>query len=93
MNPTVPVLRFHPTRGLVGRKLKKATWALTLLSDPETFNTYEEYARESALEAGDPQPQPTNPPRSQNSTAPHINFADQRRGLATREAHRERDPQ
>ncbi len=61
MNPAVPTPRVHPTKGLTCRKSDKMAWATTLLQDPDTLTTYEEYARESAYETDGIQPDPSNP--------------------------------
>ncbi len=53
MNPSIPIHKVYPTKGLTRRKVEKAAWALILVDDPDTLTTYEEYARESALEAED----------------------------------------
>ena len=44
------------------------SWAILLLQDPKTLQTYEDYAKESAYEADGDQPPPPNPPnhRHQN---------------------------
>jgi len=46
----------HPTKGLIGRRSAKMPWAVFLLYDPETLQTYEEYAREFFYEAERDQP-------------------------------------
>ena len=51
MSPTIPILIVHQTKGVTSRRLAKMSWAILLLQDPETLQTYEEYARESAYEA------------------------------------------
>ena len=47
-------------------------WALTLLHDPETLMTYEDFAMEAAYEMEDTHPPATNPPtrRTQNHPTP-----------------------
>jgi hypothetical protein len=47
MNPTITMPTVHSTKGLTGREPAKMSWAFFLLKDPETLQTYEEYARES----------------------------------------------
>jgi len=62
MNPSVPIPKVHQTKGLIGRKIEKMVWALTLLQVPKTLRTYEDFAREAAYEMEDTQPPATNPP-------------------------------
>jgi hypothetical protein len=50
-NPSVPIPKVHQTKSLTCRRSEKMSWARTLLHDPETLQTYEEYARVSAYEA------------------------------------------
>ncbi len=47
MNPTITMPTIHPTKGLTGRRTAKMSWVVFLLRDPETLQTYEEYAMES----------------------------------------------
>jgi hypothetical protein len=47
MNSTITIPTIHPTKGLTGRRTAKMSWVVFLLHDPETLQTYEEYARES----------------------------------------------
>jgi hypothetical protein len=56
MNSTVPIRKVHQTKGLTGRKTKKMACAFTLLQDPETLRTYEDFAREAAYEMEETQP-------------------------------------
>ena len=57
MNPTITTPTVHPTKGLTA----KMSWVVFLLQDPETLQTYEEYARESFYEAEEDQsPLPTS---------------------------------
>ena len=61
----------------------KMTWAVLVLQDTETLQTYEEYAREYAYEADGEQPpntnaftrrrqhQETQPPRQRRTQQPH----------------------
>jgi hypothetical protein len=56
MNPTMTMPTVHPTKGLTGRRTTKLSWAIFLLQDQETLQTYEEYARESYYEAEGDQP-------------------------------------
>ena len=58
MNPTITMYTVHPTKGLTGRRSAKMSWAVFLLQDPETLQTYEEHARESFYEAEGDQPPP-----------------------------------
>ena len=58
MNPAIPIPKVHQTKGLIGRKSEKMSWAILLLHDPETLQTYEDYAREPAYEADGDQPPP-----------------------------------
>ena len=60
MNPTITMPIVHPTKGLTGRRSAKVSWAILLLQDPETLQTYEEYARDSFYEAEGDQPPSTN---------------------------------
>jgi hypothetical protein len=60
MNPTITMPTAHPTKGPTGRRTAKMLWVVFLLQDPETLQTYEEYATESYFEAeGDQPPLPT----------------------------------
>jgi hypothetical protein len=58
INPEVTMPTVHPTKGLTGRRTTKLYWAIFLLQDRETLQTYEEYARESYYEAEGDQPPP-----------------------------------
>jgi len=58
MNPTITMPTVHPTKGLANRRSAKMSWAVFLLQDPETLQTYEEYAIESFYEAEGDQPPP-----------------------------------
>jgi hypothetical protein len=71
-NPTIPIPKVHQTKELTRRRSEKMTWVILLLQDPETVQTYEKYARESAYEADGDQPPPSNPPnrRHQNRDTP-----------------------
>ncbi len=51
MNPTITMPTVHPTKGITSRRTTKLSWDVFLLQDPETLQTYEEYARESFYEA------------------------------------------
>ena len=55
---TIPTI--HPTKGLTCRRSAKITWAILLLRDTETLQTYEAFARESAYEEEGEQPPQTN---------------------------------
>ncbi len=46
----------HPTKGLTGRMSTKMTWAVVLLQDTKTLDTYEAYAKDSAYEEEGEQP-------------------------------------
>ena len=72
INPSVPIPKVHQTKGLTGRKIEKMAWALTLLQDPNTLRTYENFAREAAYETEDTQPYATSPPtrRAQHHPTP-----------------------
>ncbi len=72
MNPSVPIPKVHQIKGLTGRKIEKMAWAPTLLWDPETLRTYEDFAREAAYEMEDTQPQASTPPthRAQHHPTP-----------------------
>ncbi len=71
MNSTVPILKVHQTKGLTGRKIEEMAWAMTLLHDPDTLRTYEDFAREVAYDTEDTQPHNSNPPRrTQNQPTP-----------------------
>ena len=61
MNSTIPIPKVHQTKGLTCRISEKMFWAILLLHDPETLQTYEDYARESAYEADEDLPPPLNP--------------------------------
>ena len=52
----------HPTKGLTGRRSTKMTWAVLLLQDTETLQTYEKFARESAYEVDGELPPTLTPP-------------------------------
>ena len=60
MQLTMTMPTVHQTKRLTGRKSAKMTWAVLLLQDTETLQTYEEYARESAYEADGKQPPHTH---------------------------------
>jgi len=68
MNPSVPIPKIHRTKGLTGREIENMAWVLTLLQDPETLRTYEDFASEAAYEMENTQPQASNPPTRR---APH----------------------
>ena len=44
MNPIITMPTVHPTKGLTGRRSAKMSMAVILVQDPETMQTYEEYA-------------------------------------------------
>ena len=60
MNPIITMPTVHPTKGLTGRRTAKLSLVVFLLQDPETLQTYEEYARESYYEVEGDHPLPTN---------------------------------
>ena len=70
MNPSVPIPKVHQTKVLTGRKIEKMAWALTLLQDPETLRTYEDFAREAAYEMEDTHPPATSPPTRRTQAHP-----------------------
>jgi len=70
MNPSVPISKVHQAKGLTGRKIEKMAWALTLLQDPETLRTYEDFAREAVYEMEDTQPQAPSPRHAEPNTTP-----------------------
>jgi len=41
MNPTIPLPTVRQTKGYTSRRSQKMSWAITLLEDPETLQTYE----------------------------------------------------
>ena len=55
-------------------------WATTLLHDPDTLQTYEEYARESAYEADGAQPPPSNSPNHRHQSRETPTERSQRTG-------------
>jgi hypothetical protein len=96
LNPDVPMPSIHPTKGLTGRRSSKLSWATLLLSDLDTLQTYEEYARESFPDAEEDQPTSTNTPtrrppqdtrstRQRGPTLPHDNRAGPSTGAAAME--------
>jgi hypothetical protein len=74
MNPTINIPTMHPTKGLAGHRSAKMSWTVLLLQDPETLQTYEEYARESFYEAegGQPPPLPTPLSACTNTKKPRL---------------------
>jgi len=72
MDPTFPIPKVYQTKGLTSRRSEKMSWAILLLHDMETLQTYEDYNKESAYEADGDQPPPPNPPyrRHQNQDTP-----------------------
>ena len=73
MNPTDPIPKIHQTKGLTWCRSENMSWALNLLQDSETLQTYQEYTKESAYEAdgAQPRPPPTPPNRKhQNPLLP-----------------------
>jgi hypothetical protein len=73
MNPTITMPTVHPTKGLTCRKSAKMSWVVLLLQDPQTLQTYEEYAKESFYEAeGDQPPLPTPLPAGTSTRKPRI---------------------
>jgi ribonuclease BN (tRNA processing enzyme) len=70
MNPSIPIPKVHQTKGLTGRKIEKMAWALTLLQNPDTLRTYEDFAREAAYETEDTQPHASNPQSAEPKTIP-----------------------
>ena len=73
MNPTITIPTVHPTEGLIGYRSAKMFWAVLLLQDHETLQTYEGCANESAYEAeGDQPPLPTPLPAGTNTRTPKL---------------------
>ena len=60
MNSKVPIPKVHQTKGLSGRRTEKMSWAFTVLQDPNTLWTLEDFAGKSAYEIEDAQ-SPPNP--------------------------------
>jgi hypothetical protein len=56
LNPDISMPTIHPTKGLTGRRSTLINWAVILLRDQDTLQTYEEYARESYYDAEEDQP-------------------------------------
>ena len=71
INSKFPIPKVHHTRGRTERKTKKMAWALTLLHDPDTLRTYEDFAREAAYESEDNQPSTSNAQNPQEPKPKH----------------------
>jgi hypothetical protein len=52
LQPTIIMPTVHQTKGVSGCRSAKMTWAVLMLQDTETLQTYKEYARKFAYEAG-----------------------------------------
>ena len=83
MNPIVPIPKVHQIKGLTDRRSENMSWALTLLRDLETLQTYEEYARESAYEADGAQPPNPLNRKHQNHVLPEGGQQIATRGQST----------
>ena len=98
LHPNLTIPTVHQTKGLTGRRSEQMSWAVLLLQDTKTLQTYEEYARESAYEVEEEQPPPptnastrgrqhqeTQPPRQRRTQQPWQGHAGSSAGATAME--------